>query len=245
MKKIILGLLLLCAATASAIYAQNTVKADGSGNVITPLVNGTPTLQVPALSTTGTFTAPIISSPTSTNLVLEANGGASITVGTGTNASITTSNTGGDSPAIACGTTTNTPAPGCIGWVGQDLVDSTNAIACATGTTTNPGTGIAIVPGHYSAILQTNVYGTSDTMVGTSPMKAGISTSSNTLPSGTSDYGLTQYPFAVTTTSLNFTLWSYSYVIATTNETLYPAYQGNFSAGSMKAGCQFTVTCVP
>ena len=145
-------------------------------------------------------------------------------------------------PALLGGTGSTTPAAGNVGYNGTTTVASGSAVSLTTATSAN-GISKAVAAGHYLVSYIANVTYTSATVVGTSPLQAGINTTSATLPA------------AAGVVSDNVTLSSGTettsvcvpaqYVVLSSAGTIYGVVNATFTAGSAAAYGTLTIVQMP
>lgn len=144
---------------------------------------------------------------------------------------------------ILGGATSTLPSAGIAGYVVTNTVASGSAVSLTTATTANICDSGALAAGHYLASFQANVTSTTATMVLSSPMQAGISTGSATLP--TSD-SIGSFPLALTVGSaVNSIPVASQEVTLTGSGHIYGVMNVTFTAGTEAGYGKLTIIQLP
>lgn len=195
-------------------------------------------LQVTTPTTTGTTTQVALN-------VLRANSDGSVLIGTGTTTLGGQGNLvfGISGAGILGGTTSTLPSAGIAGYTVTNVVGSGSAVSLTTATSANICDSGSLAAGHYLVSFQANVTSTAATMILGSPMQAGISTTSATLPSSDS---VGSFPLALTVGSaLNSIPVGSQEITLTSGGHIYGVENVTFTAGTESGYGKLTVIQLP
>lgn len=143
---------------------------------------------------------------------------------------------------IVGGATATVPAVGNVGNTQTNLVAVGSPVSLSTTVAANV-VSKAVNAGHYLVFFQANVALGSATMVAASPMQAGISSTSATLPTDGSEAYM---PFTVTLGSTNLGIpITGKYINLTSNGTIYGVEKATFSAGTVSGFGALTIISLP